>query len=252
MSATKNLGASELRSFGASLLHLVQWDPQHPKQAARQQVLHREDTLRVLRPRRRVLPLRRLVKVRRRRLLHLRTRALRKAKVSGRDFDFILATDSLSSATNLDASDRLYAANLRRIGVVDPNPFFAPPTSDPHQAAPSYRIGNSTNSRPSELSSAESTSLPPPNFFPASDIGSNPALRILQSRQQLQDEAERELDQIGRRGFEGRKFVDIGSIRDAISLRDSGMRASDIEKRLGMRTGSIAKLGTRGVVENVV
>jgi len=67
----------------------------------------------------------------------------------------------------------------------------------------------------------------------------------------LQDEAERELDQIGRRGFEGRKFVDVGSIRDAISLRDGGMATVDIEKRLGMKTGSIAKLGMKGVVKNV-
>jgi len=156
-------------------------------------------------------------------------------------------------AINLDASDPQYAANLRRIGVVNPNPFFAPPASDPHQAVPSYHSGStiSTNPRPSGSAGAEATSPPPPNFFPAADIGSNPALRILQSRQQLQDEAERELDQIGRRGFEGRKFVDIGSIRDAISLRDGGMATVDIEKRLGMKTGSVAKLGIRGVVKNV-
>jgi len=45
--------------------------------------------------------------------------------------------------------------------------------------------------------------------------------------------------------------VDIGSIRDAISLRDGGMATVDIEKRLGMKTGSVAKLGIRGVVKNV-
>jgi hypothetical protein len=68
----------------------------------------------------------------------------------------------------------------------------------------------------------------------------------------LQDEAERELENFGRRGFEGRKFLDAGSIRDALALRDAGVKSEEIERRVGMKRGSVDKLGPKGVVENVV
>lgn len=60
------------------------------------------------------------------------------------------------------------------------------------------------------------------------------------------------MDEIGKKGFEGRKFVDVGSIRDALSLRESGLSEGEIEKRLGLKRGSVKKLGPSGVVENTV
>lgn len=68
----------------------------------------------------------------------------------------------------------------------------------------------------------------------------------------MQDEAERELENFGKREFEGRKFLDAGSIRDALTLRDAGVESEEIERRIGMKRGSLQKLGSKGIVENVV
>jgi len=133
------------------------------------------------------------------------------------------------------------------MGVVQPNPFLPPQhSSDPHQITPP---GPSHKSRhlPSYVQ-------PDPRnltqFFP--DPPSNPALRILQARQQLQDEAERELEMLGRRGFEGRRFLRSGEIRDALALREAGVGEEEIERKMGLKKGVVRVLTPKGIVENVV
>ena len=54
----------------------------------------------------------------------------------------------------------------------------------------------------------------------------------------------------GRRGHEGRKFLDVYTIRQILTMRDErGRSAGEIEKTLGLRSGVVERLGTQGVVE---
>lgn len=77
----------------------------------------------------------------------------------------------------------------------------------------------------------------------------NPALQILDSRNRLSSAAEAEFAQMGRSGFEGKEFLDVVLIRQALSLRDEkGLANVEIEKRLGLKSGVVARLGATGTV----
>lgn len=89
---------------------------------------------------------------------------------------------------------------------------------------------------------------PPPGFFP--DPRNNPAVALLNRRKQLQEEAEKEFDNVGRKGFSGRQFIDTVTIRQILFLRYERKKSADeIEKMLGLQQGIVAKLGAQGVVE---
>ena len=68
----------------------------------------------------------------------------------------------------------------------------------------------------------------------------------------MQDEAERELEMLGRRGFEGRRFLRSGEIRDALALREAGVGEEEIERKMGLKKGVVRVLTPKGIVENVV
>lgn len=54
----------------------------------------------------------------------------------------------------------------------------------------------------------------------------------------------------GRRGHEGRQFLDVYTIRQMLTMRDEqGASAGQIEKRLGLKAGAVERLGAQGVVE---
>ena len=77
----------------------------------------------------------------------------------------------------------------------------------------------------------------------------NPALRVLQARAELAAEAEREFLEAGKRGSAGRRFLDVGTLRNVVTMRDQrNMSAADIERALGLRSGTVAKLGPKGVL----
>jgi 3-deoxy-7-phosphoheptulonate synthase len=78
----------------------------------------------------------------------------------------------------------------------------------------------------------------------------NPALRVLEARQRIQDEAEGELENVGRRGFGGRKFVDAGVITLALMRKSRGEPDSSIEEALGIKRGRLSVLG-KGIVQSV-
>ena len=133
------------------------------------------------------------------------------------------------------------------MGVVQTNPFLpAQQSSDTHPISPP-RPSHKTHRLPSYIQPD-----PPnlPQFFP--DPLLNPALRILQARQQLQDEAERELEMLGRKGFEGRRFLRSGEIRDALVLREAGVGEEEIERRMGLKKGVVRVLAPKGILKNVV
>jgi hypothetical protein len=119
---------------------------------------------------------------------------------------------------------------------------------------PSSRISSSPTAHSPDFYSPPtqnpSTNHPFPDAY-SRNPSSNPALLILQARQQLQDKADRELDGVGRRGFEGREFVDVHALREALILRRKGMNGRDIEGRLGLKGGVLDRLGGMGVVDAV-
>ena len=91
---------------------------------------------------------------------------------------------------------------------------------------------------------------PPPGLFPdPATMRNNPALLIMQARKRWQERAEYEFDNIGRSGFEGRELMDVGMVTDALKMRARGVESEDIEKRLGLKKGVMAKLGRPGVLE---
>ena len=140
----------------------------------------------------------------------------------------------MSIEINLDASDPDFARSLRQLGAVQPNPTLSP--SSTFAAHPSSHFPN-----PYGQQGGNNTTAPPQRL--------NPALRVLQARAELAGEAEREFLEAGKRGSAGRRFLDVGTLRNIITLRDQrNMSAAEIERTLGLRTGTVAKLGPKGVV----
>jgi hypothetical protein len=77
----------------------------------------------------------------------------------------------------------------------------------------------------------------------------NPAVSLLTARYRLAEEAEREFASLGRRGGEGRSFLDVVTLRQVLVLRDEkGLKGGEIERMLGLRSGVVGQLGRRGVV----
>ncbi|KAE9969481.1 hypothetical protein EG328_006844 [Venturia inaequalis] len=150
---------------------------------------------------------------------------------------------------NLDASDPVYASNLRNLGVVDSNPFHS--NSSIHNSSKHHHIPDfapPTNSRTPAYDNNSPFPYPSAaNMNPAS----NPALRILQARGQLQDQADKEFENVGRRTFQGRQFLDVTMVSQVLLARRSGASDQEIEKRMGLRAGVVERLGKHGVVEAI-
>lgn len=89
-------------------------------------------------------------------------------------------------------------------------------------------------------------------MFPSSSgtrvLPQNPAVSLLAAREKLATEAEEEFSNIGRKGASGRRFLDVLTVRQVLQMREKGIRAEEIEERLGLRRGGVEKLGARGVV----
>lgn len=143
--------------------------------------------------------------------------------------------DRNQKAINLDASDPDFARSLRQLGAVQPNPTLSP--SSTFNAHPSSHFPQPYGN----ASAASSPQGPSPRL--------NPALRVLEARAQLADEAEREFLEAGKRGSVGRRFLDIGTLRTVVTMRDQrGMSAAEIERVLGLKGGVVGRLGPKGVV----
>ncbi|KAF2437179.1 hypothetical protein EJ08DRAFT_691480 [Tothia fuscella] len=168
-------------------------------------------------------------------------------------------------AINLDASDPQYASNLHKLGIVNPQTQFSHP-SDPQRQSQSQGQSQSQSQSPSAQSPiASSPTAHAPDFYspptsnPTSNHpfqdqysmnpSSNPALLILKARQELQDKADREADMVGRRGFEGKEFVEVHLVREALRMRGERVEDAVIERKLGLKGGVVRRLGGRGVVE---
>ncbi|KAG8624942.1 hypothetical protein KVT40_006693 [Elsinoe batatas] len=165
------------------------------------------------------------------------------------------ATSSRSEAINLDASDPDFARSLRSLGAVQPNPTLSPSSkfSDVLSSKAGARNPTAGPTQPragSAQSAYANTDVrgvqggPPVGPDPAR----NPALMILKARERIAAEAEREAGEMGRRGYEGRRFMDLGTIRQALSLRERGVGEEKVESMLELRRGTLGVLGRKGVV----
>lgn len=131
---------------------------------------------------------------------------------------------STTKAIDLDGRDPDFAAQLRTIGPVTPNPTFSP-------------------------SSTFARQQPAPTVFPPA---SNPALLVFSARQRLTKAAEQELEAMGRSGFQGREYLDALTIRQVLAMRDrQGLSAEEIERLLRLKSGVVGRLGERGVVGDI-
>ena len=73
----------------------------------------------------------------------------------------------------------------------------------------------------------------------------------MEARTRLAQAAEAEFMEIGRRGFQGREFLDVTLIRSALNLRDErDMSEEQVEKQLGLKKGVLKKLGRPGIVRD--
>ncbi|KAE8145104.1 hypothetical protein BDV25DRAFT_77285 [Aspergillus avenaceus] len=132
-----------------------------------------------------------------------------------------------SNAIDLDGRDPDFAASLRSIGPVTPNPTM----SNSSTFASSQRNDSS------------------PTVFPRA---ANPALLVFTARQKITKAAEQEAEVFGKQSHTGREFLDALTIRQALSMRDrQRLPSSEIEKTLRLKKGVMDRLGTKGLVGNL-
>ncbi|KAH6634198.1 hypothetical protein B0J18DRAFT_11395 [Chaetomium sp. MPI-SDFR-AT-0129] len=128
-----------------------------------------------------------------------------------------------------------FANRLQQMGIVQPNPTYSPSSiASPFPAAFTRRQNQ-----------AQQTSPQTPQFPSPS---SNTTLGALEVRRALEARAKQELERMGKPGDEGREFLDIGTVEQVILLRQNGTPAKDIEARLRLKPGLVARLGVQGVV----
>ncbi|KZM19901.1 3-deoxy-7-phosphoheptulonate synthase [Ascochyta rabiei] len=141
-----------------------------------------------------------------------------------------------------DARDAAFAERLASLGAVQPNPHYSPTSRSQFDPRPQSQ-------RPAHELLGDMMQAPPQSAFP--DARNNPVLRVLEARQRIADEAEQELSRVGRRGFEGRKYVDAGVIQLALMRQARGEPAQRIEQGLGIKKGRLSLLspGTVGAVQ---
>ncbi|KAI7550631.1 hypothetical protein KC331_g3053 [Hortaea werneckii] len=141
------------------------------------------------------------------------------------------AAGSRDEAINLDASDPDFAQSLRSIGPVQPNPTLSPTSAFPNPGNPNKNLTQAPRPlgpRPRE----------------------NPTLVALDSRAKLQEAADAEFQMAGKRGHEGRQFLDVYMIRQILIERDvQGRSAEEIERKMGLKRGVVERLGGRGIVQ---
>lgn len=144
----------------------------------------------------------------------------------------------LYSAIYLDARDPAFASRLSTLGAVQPNPHFSPTSTssfDPQR-------------NPSTTLPSDEFSAPPQSAFPSPR--DNPAIRVLEARQRIAAEAEEELTQVGRRGFQGRKYVDASIVQLALMRKQRGENMEKIEETIGIKRGRLGML-REGIIEPI-
>ncbi|OHE91256.1 hypothetical protein CORC01_13456 [Colletotrichum orchidophilum] len=128
-----------------------------------------------------------------------------------------------------------FSSRLRQMGVVQPNPTFSS-TSTAGSPVPGPGPGPSPH--------ADLIQNPGP-LFPSTYR--NATLGTLEARRRLQQEADAEFDGLGRSSSGGREFLDLKTIIQMHLMRDRGHSPAEIEARLDLKPGVVARLGRPGI-----
>lgn len=124
------------------------------------------------------------------------------------------------------------------MGIVQPNPTFS--STSTASAGP----GPVAGSRPGPSPHADLIQNPGP-LFPSTSR--NATLGTLEARRRLQQEADAEFDGLGRSSSGGREFLDLKTIIQMHLMRDRGHSPAEIEARLDLKAGVVARLGRIGI-----
>ncbi|KAK7962381.1 uncharacterized protein PG986_003206 [Apiospora aurea] len=117
-------------------------------------------------------------------------------------------------------TDAAFSQRLRQMGIATPNPTMS----------------NSSTASPVAGPSSHSVSRPTPQ--------QNTTLNALDARQRIQEA----VDVQSQNPSAGREYVDVGVLRQILAMRDRGSAAPDIEKRLRLKSGVVARVGPPGVI----
>jgi hypothetical protein len=115
------------------------------------------------------------------------------------------------------------------MGIVQPNPTWSP--------------SSIANPFPDAARAQRSSSGPQ---YPSSR--SNATLGVLDARRQLEAQAREEFENKGKSSDKGSELLDIVTIKRILVMRQSGTSAAEIESRLRLKPGLVARLGPQGVV----
>ncbi|KAH6657774.1 hypothetical protein BKA67DRAFT_532964 [Truncatella angustata] len=119
------------------------------------------------------------------------------------------------------------------------NPAFSQRLKQMGVATPNPTLSNSSTAFPAPPTSGSSPLGPK---FPAAR--QNQTLNALEARKRLQEEVELQLENPS--GL--RDFADAGTLRQALIMRRRGLAASDVEKRLRLSSGVVARIESGGVI----
>ncbi|KAL8422377.1 hypothetical protein RB596_002923 [Gaeumannomyces avenae] len=122
-----------------------------------------------------------------------------------------------------------------RLDSMDPSP----PTSGAGSLAERLRQIGAVRPNPTLSHSSTANNGPASAPLPAR----NTTLSALDARRALQRKADREAAEAGRAGFPGRELAGVAALRDVLVMRAHGVAAAEIEARLGLRPGTVARLG---------
>ena len=143
------------------------------------------------------------------------------------------ASDIRADSMDPDAVTGNFSQRLQQMGVVQPNPTYSPSSTamPPENPAALARRSGSAG----------------PAFAPTR---SNPTLSALEARRRLQQEAEAEFEALGTGKPGGRRFVDMRTLVDAMTLLNRGTPQEEIEKRLNLENGLLERLGKPGTLSH--
>ncbi|KAK7985044.1 hypothetical protein PG996_005715 [Apiospora saccharicola] len=119
-------------------------------------------------------------------------------------------------------TDAAFSQRLRQMGIATPNPTMS----------------NSSTASPIAGSSPHAVSSRSP-------LQQNTTLNALDARRRVQES----FDIQSQTPSAGREYVDVGVLRQILMMRDRGFAAPDIEKRLRLKSGVVARVGSPGVIE---
>ena len=150
-----------------------------------------------------------------------------------------LASTTKDASIMSDAADPDFAASLRSIG-----PVQHPGATYSHSSTVFPSSSSSPDTRSPDQSKSGAPAYPDPS--------QNVALRVLSARERITREAEAEFVVARTSGWNedvpGRKYVDVARLREALRLRDGkGMADAEIEKKTGLKKGTVGTLGCFGV-----